>query len=254
MIDRSGLPIGAGGGELCHLARIDFGRRDQRLERVQIDAAVNWHNVLLGPRGVARAFGAQKGATAQQVVELEQGLEVYARCVREATGKDVRTQPGCGASGGLGSALWALLGATLHPRYEIVMHYVKLDELLDQADLVLTAEGCLDGQTPFGKIPAEVARRAKQRNLPVVALAGTIGKGVTDNFDHGIDAFASILKSPCSLQHAIDNAGKLLTRAADDAMRMMLVGAALGRRDASFCPSMRRRSAGIPPAANVGAS
>ncbi|MCA1366768.1 glycerate kinase [Bradyrhizobium sp. BRP14] len=67
------------------------------------------------------------------------------------------------------------------------------------------------------------------RKLPVIALAGTIGKRVRLNFEHGIDAFASILKRPCSLDEAIENADKLLTRAAEDAVRMVSVGIGLAR-------------------------
>jgi len=110
------------------------------------------------------------------------------------------------------------------------MRYLELDRLIARADMVITAEGCLDGQTPYGKIPSEVARRAKQYGLPVVALAGTIGKGVTANFDHGIDAFSSILKRPCRLEDAIAAADKLLVRAAEDSMRMVGVGIALSHR------------------------
>jgi glycerate kinase len=104
------------------------------------------------------------------------------------------------------------------------MQYLELDRLIGQADLVITAEGSLDEQTPFGKVPAEVAQRAKRHGLPVIALAGTLGKGVRLNLDHGIDAFTSILKRPCTLDKAIAEAGTLLRRAAEDALRMVCVG------------------------------
>lgn len=227
LLDVTGHPIGRGGGELVRLSRIDLSGLDARLRGVQLDAAVNWHNMLLGERGVARVFGPQKGATPAQVEWLEAGLQNYAGCIFAATGVDIAPVPGAGASGGLGAGFAALLGGTLHPRYAIVMQYLELDRLIAQADLVLTAEGSLDGQTPFGKIPAEVARRAKRRGLPVIALAGTIGKGAQLNFEIGIDAFASILKRPCSLEEAIASADKLLERAAEDAMRMVNVGLAL---------------------------
>jgi glycerate 2-kinase len=229
LLDARGRQIGQGGGALASLRRIDLSQLDPRLATVQLDAAVNWHNVLLGERGVARVFGPQKGATPQQVLALEAGLQRYARAVFDATGVEVGDIPGGGASGGLGAGFAALLGGRLHPRYEIVMQYLELDRLIDQADLVMTAEGSLDFQTPHGKIPAEVARRAKRRGLPVVALAGTIGKGVRVNLDHGIDAFASILKRPCTLDEAIADAAKLLTRATEDAMRMVGVGLTLAR-------------------------
>lgn len=230
LLDDEGGQIVRGGGDLNRLARIDLSSLDPRLQRVQLDAAVNWHNMLLGERGVARVFGPQKGATPEQVPVLEGALLRYARQIACTTGVDVATLPGGGASGGLGAGFAGLLGGRLHPRYEIVMQYLELDHLIEQADLVITAEGSLDGQTPFGKIPAEVAQRAKRHGLPVIALAGTIGKGVRINFEHGIDAFASILTRPCTLEDAIANAGKLLVRAAEDALRMVSVGMSLSRR------------------------
>jgi glycerate 2-kinase len=196
---------------------------------VRLDAAVNWHNVLLGERGVARVFGPQKGATPEQVIALETAMAHWAQHIRQATGIDMGQAPGGGASGGLGAGFAGLLGGRLHPRFDIVMQYLELDRLIEQADLVITAEGSLDHQTPFGKVPAEVAQRAKRRGLPVIALAGTIGKGVQLNLDHGIDAFASILKRPCTLDEAIAQAGTLLRRAAEDALRMVGVGVQLQR-------------------------
>jgi glycerate kinase len=229
LLDADGQQIGHGGAQLARIARIDLTGVDPRLQRVRIDAAVNWHNVLLGERGVARVFGPQKGATPEQVEVLEAALENYAARIFETTGIEIGHQYGSGASGGLGTGVAALLGGALHPRYDIVMQYFELDRLIASADLVLTAEGSLDGQTPYGKIPVEVARRAKLHGLPVIALAGTIGKGAASNFAHGIDAFASILKQPCSLEEAIGKAGKLLTRAAEDAVRMVRVGMQLAR-------------------------
>jgi glycerate kinase len=229
LLDAQGLELGAGGGELLRLHRIDLSGLDPRLARVQLDAAVNWHNVLLGPRGVARVFGPQKGATPEQVVMLEQALEQWAACIAQATGRAWGLQPGTGASGGLGVGFAALLGGRLHPRFDIVMQYLELDRLIAEADLVITAEGSLDDQTPFGKVPAEVASRAKKRGLPVIALTGTIGRGVEINLNHGIDAFASMLSRPCTLEQAIADAGKLLRRSAADMLRMVAVGMSLGR-------------------------
>lgn len=236
LLDVQGRELGAGGGELLRLHRIDLSGLDPRLARVKLDAAVNWHNVLLGQRGVARVFGPQKGATPEQVVLLEQALENWAARIRQVTGKAWGRQPGSGASGGLGTGFAALLGGQLHPRFDIVMQYLELDRLIAQADLVITAEGSLDEQTPFGKVPAEVARRAKKRGLPVIALAGTIGKGVEINLKHGIDAFASMLSRPCTLEQAIADAGQLLRRSAADMLRMVAVGMSLGGTSRRVAP------------------
>lgn len=227
LLDANGHELDHGGAALTQLNRIDISTRDPRLAHVRIDAAVNWHNQLLGERGVARVFGPQKGATPEQVEQLAMAMEIYAASIKSATGVDVGSAPGAGASGGLGAAVLGLLCGTLHPRYEIVMQYLEVDDYIRDADLVITAEGSLDGQTPFGKVPAEIARRAKEAGVPVVALAGTIGKGVRLNLDCGIDAFASILTRPCSLEDAISAAPKLLSRAAEDAVRMIMIGTTL---------------------------
>lgn len=186
---------------------------------VRIDVALNWHNMLCGARGVARVFGPQKGASPEAVRLLEAALERFATVVRRNLGASIRGIAGGGASGGL--------GAGLHPRYEVVMAYLDFDHLLDQADLVLTAEGSLDGQTPRGKIPAEVARRAKASGLPVIALAGTIGERADDNYLAGIDAFSSILQTPCTLTEAIEGTPALLASCAERVMRMVLIGTRL---------------------------
>jgi glycerate kinase len=224
LLAADGAPVGRGGAALARLARIDLSTGDPRLRRVRIEAAVNWHNVLLGERGVTRIYGPQKGATPEQIVSIEAALTTYAAGLRAATGIDVTTLAGGGASGGIGAGLHALLGATLRPRFDVVMRYTHFDAMLAEADLVLTAEGSLDGQTPYGKVPAELARRAKARGRPVIALCGMVGDGAKVNLDHGIDAFTSIQERPCSLDEAIARAAILIRHAAEETMRMVAVG------------------------------
>jgi len=222
LLDASGHPITGTGAALASLAHVDLSRRDPRLDRVRIDVAVNPYNMLLGKTGVARVFGPQKGATPQQVALLECGLEVFARVIRRDLGVEVATLTGGGASGGLGAGLHAFLGARLHPRFDLILRYIDLDRHLAKADLVMTAEGGIDGQTRFGKVPAEIALRAKRHKLPVVALAGTVGLGAESTREVGIDAVFSILKRPCSLEDAIQDTGILLADAAEQTIRLML--------------------------------
>ncbi|MBW4577448.1 MAG: glycerate kinase [Aphanothece sp. CMT-3BRIN-NPC111] len=224
LLDADGKELGRGGGELAKLERIDMSDRHPRLEQVQIDVACNWHNVLCGAKGVARVFGPQKGASPETVEQMAAALDRYAAIIERDLGLDVGEMPGSGASGGLGTGLHALLGAKLYSRYDIVMQYLEIDSLLQEVDLVITGEGSIDSQTPRGKIPAEVARRAAKFKLPVIALAGTIGKDANLNFEHGIDSFASIVEAPCTLEEAIATAPNLLTNAAERVMRLLLVG------------------------------
>ena len=224
LLDADGCELNRGGAELARLDRIDVSSRDPRLDYVPVEVACNWHNLLCGPRGVARVFGPQKGASPEAVERLDAALENYAAVVRRDLGFDVREMPGGGASGGLGTGLHALLGAILHPRYEIVSRYLEIETLLERADLVFTAEGGIDFQTPRGKIPAEIARRAKRYGLPVIAIVGTVGKDAQINHDHGIDAYVSILQAPVTLDEAIEQARELVTVCAEDVMRLVMLG------------------------------
>lgn len=229
LLDDKGDELGWGGGELARLKHVALDDMDRRIKHVQIDVACNWHNVLCGSNGVARVFGPQKGASSETVEQLAAALDNYADVIESDLNINVRRIPGGGSSGGLGVGLHAFLEATLHPWSDVVMQYLDVDDLISKADIVFTAEGCLDYQTPMGKIPAEIAKRAKHYHLPVIVLAGTIGKDAHVNFEHGIDSFLSILEAPCTLSQAIENARPLLTNTAERVMRLLLAGHSLGR-------------------------
>jgi len=232
--DRLGAEVGRGGTALADVDSLDLRGLDPRLARLDIRVACNPHNVLTGPKGVARVFGPQKGATPEQVEVLDAAMARWAEVLRRdaavhlaVLGLDVATGMGTGASGGLGAGLAAGLGARLLPRFDVMLDHVDLDGLLAAADLVITAEGAVDFQTPHGKIPAEVARRAKQRGKPVLALAGSIGRGADDVYDVGIDAFASIMAVPMPLEQAVEEGARLLCDAAERAMRLVLLGSSI---------------------------
>ncbi len=214
LLDAHGRETGRGCAALADIARIDLAALDPRLARVRIDAAVNPHNALLGPHGVTRVYGPQKGARPEQIVVLERALANYVARLEAATGVDAAALAGAGASGGIGAGLAAMCGARLHPRYDIVMPHTSFSRLLPMADLVITAEGRLDGQTPFGKVPAEVGRRARALGIPVIALAGSLGEGAEINLAHGISAFETIATRPMPLADAMAQAESLLAEAA----------------------------------------
>lgn len=227
-LDDAGLMLPRGGGAIARLARIDVSGLDRRLAQVKIEAAVNWHNVLLGARSVSLTYASQKGATPEQARELDEAMRTFASCAREATGRDVGLSPGSGASGGIGAGLAALLGARLCPRYDIVGRYFDLDRFIAGADLVITGEGCIDGNTAPDKIPAEVARRARTAGIPVVALAGILDLDPRACAGIGIDADMSIQDRPRGLQDSMTNAAQLVALAAERAMRLVSVGVAIG--------------------------
>lgn len=215
---------------LLDLARIDITGLDSRLKTVPIDVACNWHNILCGPKGVARVFGPQRGASPEDVDMLERAMDNFASLASPFLGRDVSTESGSGASGGLGAGL-LLVGAKLHPRFDIIFRFLDIEKMIRDTDIIFTAEGSLDEQTPRGKIPAEVGRLAKRHQIPVIALAGTIGEGADANYATGIRAFMSICSKPVSLEVAIADAEKLLERAAETSMRMVMVGQSFERKE-----------------------
>ncbi|OKJ92843.1 glycerate kinase family protein [Amycolatopsis sp. CB00013] len=227
VLDRAGQEVGPGGAELARARHIDVSGLDPRLAGTELRLAVNPHNVLCGSRGVARVFGPQKGATPEQVERLAAALDNWAGVLRSDLGAEVALVPGSGASGGLGAGLCAALGARLLPRFEVLLDHVDLDARLAAADLVVTAEGTIDAQTPHGKVPAEVARRAKAHGKPVVALAGRIGMDADTTYAVGIDAFQAIQPGPVDLDEAILRGAEFLTDAAERLLRLVLVGTRL---------------------------
>lgn len=229
LLDADGRDIRAGCEGLADLVSVDIGGRDPRLDTVRIEAICNITNVLCGPRGVARVFGPQKGASPEIVERMVAALDTYAAALEAAFQIDVRQMPGGGASGGLGTGLRVLLGAELRSRYDVVLPYFDLDRRLADADLVFTAEGGIDLQTPNGKIPVEVARRAKLLGLPVFALAGAVGDPARIVYEHGVDAFFSTAMRPCPMEMAMAEAETQLALGAENVMRTVLAGRAMPR-------------------------
>lgn len=226
-LDRRGKLLPPGGEALSRLWRIDLSGLDPRIRDVEIEVCLNIHNMLLGRSGVSRVFGPQKGASPVQVERLETGFRRYAQCLRSVTGKNAASLPGGGASGGLGAALNLLLGARLVPRYTFIERYIPLTGHIEWADLIVSAEGRIDRQSARGKIPGEIARRAKARGKPVIVLAGAIGDGAEACYAAGVSAFVSIIDRPYDLERAILGTQKLLEAGTESVMRIVAVGGSL---------------------------
>lgn len=222
--DKNGKELERGGIELSKLNSIDMSKLDPRLKKIQIDVALNANNILTGPNGVARVYGPQKGADLNQVEEMAQAFDNFAKIVLKDIGVDVALIKGGGASGGLGAGLYAFLGANLRPRFDLVLQYLGLENVLPKVNLIVTAEGSIDYQTPKGKVPVLLANIAKKYDIPVVVLAGIIGEGAGDNYTAGISAFESIMDGPTSLENAIKNGPILLEAASERLMRILKIG------------------------------
>jgi glycerate kinase len=225
LLDGQGQALPPGGLALGKLARIDLSELDPRLAGVRFEIAADVDNPLCGPHGASAVFGPQKGASAEQVQQLDRALGHFAEHCAQVLNRDVRDEPGSGAAGGLGFAAKAFLQAQFRTGVEVVAQLTGLADAIDGADLVITGEGRFDAQTLRGKTPFGVARIAQRHGVPVVVLAGTLGEGYEALYEHGIDAAFALADGPMTLQEACTDAPRLLAERARDIARLWRVAA-----------------------------
>ncbi|KLO63096.1 hypothetical protein AA983_06990 [Dermacoccus sp. PE3] len=214
LLDSNRRPVTPTPEGMNNVASLDLSELDPRLAGVEVILASDVTNPLLGPDGATAVFGPQKGVTPARVPVIEKVLAGWADVLETATGREVRDLPGAGAAGGLGAAFLALTGATLRPGLDVVAEAVGLEEAVRDADLVLTGEGRIDGQTRFGKTPWGVAEIARRHGVPVVMLGGEVRPEGRALIDDTIVAVEPIHTGYTDLDEALANTGADLERAA----------------------------------------
>ncbi len=213
--DETGQELPPGGAALAQLAAIDLSRRHPRLQDCVLDVACDVDNPLCGPKGASRVYGPQKGATPAMVDELDAALQHFGALIEAQLGMPVLDVPGAGAAGGLGAGLIAFAGGVLRPGVELVAEACRLKSRIAEADLVITGEGRIDGQTPHGKTPAGVARLARELGIPVVAIAGSLGPGHEAVHACGIGELLPLVTGAVSVEEAMARAPELLASAGE---------------------------------------
>ena len=224
LLDEQGQELPAGGAALSRLARLSMESVDPALHEVNFEIAVDVDNPLCGPRGASAIFGPQKGASPQDVAELDAALAHFADICAAHFNKDERDIPGMGAAGGLGFAVKTCFNASFRPGVELLAELSGLPAALQGADLVFTGEGRMDAQTLLGKTPAGVARYARAQGIPVIAIAGSLGEGYEALYEAGITAAFSLTPGPLTLAQACDDAAGYLRQRAGDCLRVWLAG------------------------------
>lgn len=222
LMTATGTPIPLGGAGLRELARVDLGSLDPRLKTVTLQGLTDVSNGLTGPFGAASIFGPQKGATSAMVGELDANLTHY-QAALVAQSDFPLSCPGDGAAGGTGFGL-RVLGATLVPGTATMLRLTHLEDRLAQADLVLTGEGQVDGQSLMGKAPIGVAKLAKRHGLPVILVAGSVGHDLQAIYGAGVDLILSSTVTPMTVEQAISQVKPLLTNAGATAIHAFLLG------------------------------
>lgn len=171
-LDEEGNRLEGSGADMSEVCDVDLSQVDPALGEAVFTVACDVDSPFCGTQGAAYVFAPQKGASPEQVKILDEGMSHFASVMKKLTGIDVINIPGAGAAGGIGGAMASFLGAELKSGAEMVLDVVRFDEVLSDTDMVITGEGCLDGQTMTGKLPYCVAQRSAKADVPVAAVCG----------------------------------------------------------------------------------
>lgn len=223
--DKSGCPVPQGAAGLGQTARISGERVLPELKECTFRVACDVTNPLCGTNGATYIYGPQKGVAADIMEGLDRDMAGFADVTAAYLGTDNREVPGAGAAGGLGFALMGYLGASLEPGVSLLLKATGLEDVLKDADVAVTGEGRLDGQTAMGKAPVGVAELAKKYGITVLAFAGGVTKEAVKCNAKGIDAFFPIVRGITTLEEAMkpENARRNMTDTAEQVFRLMAV-------------------------------
>ena len=223
LTDSDGNDIARGGIALLDLVNIDVSGLDPRMANVNVVVACDVNNPLCGTRGASAIFGPQKGATDEDIQELDAALANFAEIISKNLHKDVAEIPGAGASGGLAAGLMGFFDARLRLGADIVLEALNIEKHLKDAELVIVGEGQFDRSTVFNKSPVAVAQRAKRIGIPVIGIAGSLGAGFREVHEHGIDAVFSLVNRPMTLKAAMGDTKRLVAIATEQACRAISI-------------------------------
>lgn len=215
------VPFGAKGLQM--IEKITDSHVLPELKDCYFKVACDVTNPLCGEQGCSAVFGPQKGATSTMITQMDQWLSSYARLTREKYPKANMKQAGTGAAGGLGFAFLSYTNAVLESGIKIILDETKLESYVKDADIIITGEGRLDGQTVMGKAPIGVAQIAKKYGKTVLAFSGCVTEDAVLCNQHGIDAFFPILRTVTTLNEALDseNARKNMAAAVEQVFRLI---------------------------------
>ena len=222
-LDVNGNQVGFGAKGLKDIEKITDEAVLPELKECYFKVACDVSNTLCGDQGCSAIFGPQKGATPSMIMQMDKWLADYAGLTQKKYPKANMNQAGTGAAGGLGFAFLSYMNASLESGIKIILDETKLESYVREADIVITGEGRLDGQTVMGKAPIGVANIAKKYGKTVIAFSGCVTEDAVVCNEHGIDAFFPILRTVTTLNDAMDseNARKNMVSAVEQVFRMI---------------------------------
>lgn len=219
--DQNNKPFIPVGETLKDIAKINSSSLAAELKDVKIVTMCDIANPLCGPLGAAEVFGPQKGANPEQTKMLDEGLRHLAEVVQRDLGQAIAEIPGAGAAGGMGGGMVAFFNSTLQMGIETVLNTVNFDNIIKDADMIFTGEGCFDEQSMMGKVICGVTKRAKAANVPVVCIAGGIKNIPKTAYADGLTAAFSINQLPLSFEQAAPLSETNLAQTMNNILRLL---------------------------------
>ena len=220
LLDEDGNDVPYGGGFLHKIAAIDDRKWNAKIAQSEFILATDVQNPFVGSNGASYVYGPQKGATPQMVKQLDDNMVHWANLIEKYNGIHLHDQAGAGAAGGLGGAFLSFFPVEMKRGIHVVIEHSSLLDQLHDADLVITGEGRIDHQTASGKTVMGIAEVASRCKVPVIALAGSIGEGIEQLNEIGIQSIHSIVNGPMSLEEAILRTQELLEQTSEQLMRI----------------------------------
>ena len=213
-LDANNAVLEPKGENLIHIKTIDSSGVNPLLKNLVVKVACDVTNPLYGKNGAAYIYASQKGASNEDIEALDNGLRNYSKIVQRQFGIDTQQIEGAGAAGGMGAGSMVFLNAQLTSGIDLIKELADFDTNIKGADWVITGEGKLDDQTLSGKTISGVIKSAKNQNVSVAALCGSVNISVNTQKELGLDYAVSIVKGISDLEEAIASSYTNLVHAA----------------------------------------
>lgn len=230
--DHNGKILSASGENLSKVAKIDFDNLIVKKNEINFIIACDVDNPLCGEFGAAKIYGPQKGGDEKMIKKLDAGLCHLGNLFEKLSFKKLINLKGIGAAGGIALPLVGFFDASLKPGLDIILDYLKFDDEIETADLVITGEGKTDAQSLMGKAVFGVARRCEKINVPVIIVSGSLEEGYENLFQEGVTAAFSTYTNGQELEWHLKNARKLLSQTILNLFQFYTIKMKDGERDA----------------------
>lgn len=223
-LDQNGNELKGTGGDLEKVVAIDDKSVMPELKKAKFTVMCDVTNPLTGEKGATYVFGPQKGADDEIANRLERGMLNYSKVLSKFLGRDISSLPGMGAAGGMGAALYAFTDSKMESGIQVLLDLNDFDNLIKDADMVITGEGRTDEQSVGGKVVSGIAKRCKENKTPLYVLSGSLSGDLEELYDMGVTGMQACVCDVIDISDAMENAQVYLERAAERLFRIIKAG------------------------------